>query len=61
MTTYIGVDIYFRRCFTGKSDELPGVQLPHHHLAGLLDRSEGLGRALVIAILHSLDLAKYLI
>ena len=61
VTTYIGVDIYFRGCFTGESDELPGVQLPDHHLARLLDRSEGLGRALVIAILHGLDLAKYLV
>ena len=60
-TTYVGVDINFRRGFTCESYELPGVQLPHHHLPGLLDSPEGLGRALVVTVLHSLDLAKYLV
>jgi len=31
--TYVGVDVDFRRRFTGQSDELSWIEGPHHHFS----------------------------
>ena len=56
--TYVGVDVDLGRRFAGEPDELARVQLPHHHFAGFLDSAERLRRALVITVLHRLNLAE---
>ena len=57
-TTYVGVDVDFRRRFTGQSDELSWIEGPYHHFAGFLHRSKGGGSGGIVAILHRFNLAE---
>ena len=57
-TTYVGVDVDFRRRFTGQSDELSGIQGPYHHFTWFLHRSKSGGSGGIVAILHRFNLAE---
>ena len=61
MEAHIRINIDLVGGLTGQPYELPGVQSAHHHLPGLLDGPEGLRRALVVPVLHRLDLPEDLI
>ena len=59
--TYARVDVDLGRRLAGQPDELPRVELPDDHLPGPLDGPEGLGGALVVAVLDGLDLPEDLV
>ena len=59
--THVGVDVDFWRGLAGQPDKLVGVELADDHFAGLLHGPEGLGRALVVTVLHIFNLPEYLV
>ena len=56
--TYVGVDVDFRRRFTGQSDELSWIEGPYHHFSWFLHRSKSGGSGGIVAILHRFNLAE---
>ena len=58
LSTYVRVDVDLWRGLAGQADELPGVERPYDHLAGLLHCPERRGRRRVVAVLHRLQLAE---